>query len=117
MGYELTGTVKVVQDAQTFGSGFTKREVVVTVPDDKYPQDINVEMVQKNVALLDGVNIGDEVVVAFDIRGREYNGKYFNNIQGWKIDVVGTSEAPAEVSEEKEQPEEDKEEDMGDIPF
>lgn len=31
MSYDLTGKVKLVQDPQTFKSGFTKREVVVTV--------------------------------------------------------------------------------------
>ena len=88
MSYELKGKVKVVQDAQTFGSGFTKRELVVTVEDGKYPQDISLEFVQDNVSKLDGVNEGDEVEVTFDIRGREYNGKYFNNLQAWKMSVV-----------------------------
>ncbi|MDF7806691.1 DUF3127 domain-containing protein [Pontiellaceae bacterium B12219] len=85
MAYELTGKVKLIQDAQTFGSGFTKREMVVTVEDGKYPQEINLEFVQDKVSLLDTVQAGQEVTVTFDIRGREYNGRYFNNLQGWKI--------------------------------
>ena len=40
MGYEMTGTVKVIMEAQTFQSGFSKREFVLTVEDGKYPQDI-----------------------------------------------------------------------------
>jgi len=85
MAYELTGKVKLIQDAQTFGSGFTKREMVVTVEDGKYPQEINVEFVQDKVIMLDSLVAGQEVTITFDIRGREYNGKYFNNLQGWKI--------------------------------
>ena len=39
MAYDLTGTIKVIQEAQTFGAkGFTKREFVVTVKEGKYPQ-------------------------------------------------------------------------------
>jgi single-strand DNA-binding protein len=95
MSYELKGKVKVVQDAQTFGSGFTKRELVVTVEDGKYPQDISLEFVQDNVSKLDGVNEGDEVDVTFDIRGREYEGKYFNNLQAWKMSVVSAGSAPS----------------------
>jgi len=91
MAYELTGKVKLIQDAQTFGSGFTKREMVVTVEDGKYPQEINLEFVQDKVSLLDALQIGQEVTVTFDIRGREYNGRYFNNLQGWKIQA-GTSD-------------------------
>ena len=85
MAYELTGKVKLIQDPQTFNSGFTKREMVVTVEEGKYPQDINIEFVQDNVSLLDTVQPGQQITVIFDIRGREYNGRYFNNLVGWKI--------------------------------
>lgn len=85
MAYELTGKVKLIQEMQTFASGFTKREMVVTVEDGKYPQEINLEFVQDKVSLLDALQVGQEITVTFDIRGREYNGRYFNNLQGWKI--------------------------------
>ncbi|MBB1488714.1 DUF3127 domain-containing protein [Oceanospirillum sediminis] len=88
MAYELTGKIKVIQDPQTFGSGFTKREMVVTVEEGKYPQDINLEFVQEKVNLLNELNAGQTVTVTFDIRGREHNGRYYNNLQGWKIQVA-----------------------------
>jgi single-strand DNA-binding protein len=85
MAYDLTGKVKLIQPVQTFDSGFTKREMVVIVEDGKYPQEINLEFVQDKVGLLENLQAGQEVTVTFDIRGREYNGRYFNNLQGWKI--------------------------------
>jgi hypothetical protein len=85
MAYELTGKVKLIQEPQTFESGFTKREMVVIVDEGKYPQEINLEFIQEKVALLDNLSAGEEVTVSFDIRGREYNGRYFNNLQGWKV--------------------------------
>lgn len=85
MAYDLTGKVKVIQPAQTFASGFTKREFVVTVEDGRYPQDICLECVQDKVSLLDSIEVGQEVTASFDIRGREYNGRYFNNLQAWRI--------------------------------
>ena len=88
MSYELTGKIKVIQDPQIFSSGFTKREMVVTVDDGKYPQDINLEFVQDKVSLLDALQIGQEVTVSFNIRGREHNGRYYNNLQGWKIQAA-----------------------------
>ena len=97
MAYELTGKIKLIQDPQTFNSGFTKREMVVIVQDGKYPQEINLEFVQDKVALLDDLQPGQEVTVSFDIRGREYNGRYFNNLQGWKVVIVGDE---AEASSE-----------------
>lgn len=93
MAYDLTGKIKIIQEAKTFDSGFTKREMVVIVEDGKYPQEINVEFVQDKVSLLDSLLVGQEVTVTFDIRGREYNGRYFNNLQGWKIVTVGDEPA------------------------
>jgi len=85
MSYELTGKIKLIQEEQTFASGFNKREMVVTVDDGRYPQDINLEFVKDKISLLDGLQPGQEVTVTFDIRGREYNGRYYNNLQGWKV--------------------------------
>ena len=85
MAYELSGKIKLIQEPKTFDSGFTKREMVVTVEDGKYPQDINLEFVQDKASLLESLQPGQEVTVSFDIRGREYNGRYFNNLQGWKV--------------------------------
>ncbi len=99
MAYELTGKIKLLQEPKTFDSGFTKREMVVIVEDGRYPQEINLEFVQDKVALLDSLQPGQEVTVSFDIRGREYNGRYFNNLQGWKVVTQGdqpdaTGDAP-----------------------
>jgi single-strand DNA-binding protein len=98
VAYDLTGKIKIIQEAKTFDSGFTKREMVVIVEDGKYPQEINIEFVQEKISLLDNLQVGQEVTVTFDIRGREYNGRYFNNLQGWKIATpVGASAFTPEV--------------------
>ena len=85
MGYKLAGKIKVIEEAQTFASGFTKRQFVVTVEDGKFPQDIALECLQDKVTILDDVSDGDFVDVDFDIRGREYGGRYFNNLVAWRI--------------------------------
>lgn len=118
MAYDLTGRIKLIQDPKTFDSGFTKREMVVVVEDGKYPQEINIEFVQDKVALLDTLRPGQEVTVTFDIRGREYNGRYFNNLQGWKIVTLG-NESSDSIDDQSSAPPfptpEDFEDD--DIPF
>lgn len=86
MAYELTGKVKLIQAVQEFASGFSKQEMVVTVEEGNYPQDINLEFLKDKISLLSGLSAGDEVKVSFDIRGREYNGRYYNNLVGWKIE-------------------------------
>jgi hypothetical protein len=101
VAYELSGKIKLLQEPKTFDSGFTKREMVVIVEDGKYPQEINLEFVQDKVGLLDDLQPGQTVTVSFDIRGREYNGRYFNNLQGWKIvtEADAATEAPGPSAE------------------
>jgi len=100
MSYELTGKVKLIQDPQTFSSGFTKREIVVTVEDGKYTQDICLEFLQDKVSLLDAVSEGQEIKISFDIRGREHNGRYFNNLVGWKIEEREAGSPPAPTDDD-----------------
>ncbi len=96
--YETTGTLKVISETQSFSSGFTKREFVVTTAADKYPQDLKFEVVKDKCALLDGFEVGQQVQVNFDIRGNEYNGKYYVNLSCWKLQAADGSSAPAKAS-------------------
>jgi single-strand DNA-binding protein len=93
--YELAGTVKVVMDEVKFDSGFTKREFVVTTADGRYPQDIKFECVKDKTGLLAAIKPGQQVTVSFDIRGNEYNGRYFVNLSAWRIESAKSDSAPA----------------------
>ena len=88
---EIQGKIKVVGEEQTFGSnGFRKRELVVTT-EEQYPQHIMVEFVQDKCDLLNNYQIGQDVKISINLRGREWTNpqgevKYFNSIQGWRIE-------------------------------
>lgn len=84
--YEASGKIKLISDIQNFPSGFSKREFVVTTGDGKYPQDLKFEMVKDKCATLDDYKEGSDVKVSFDIRGNEYNGKYYVNLSCWKLE-------------------------------
>ena len=88
--YEAAGKIKLIYDTQTFPSGFSKREFVVTTAHDKFPQDLKFEIVKDKCALLDQFEPDQEVQVNFDIRGNEYNGKYYVNLSCWKIQAAGS---------------------------
>ena len=91
--YEATGKLKVIFDTQTFPSGFTKREFVVTIGDDNYPQDVKFELIKDKCSWLDNFAQDQEVTVSFDIRGNEYKDRYYVNLNCWKI--VGANGAAA----------------------
>lgn len=40
----------------------------------------------------DKVRRGDNVTVSFNLRGREWKGRYFPSLQGWKISVESSSQ-------------------------
>jgi hypothetical protein len=96
----MTGTVKLIMDQQTFESGFTKREFVVTTEDDRYPQDIKFECVRDKTALLDGVTAGQRVKVTFDLRGNEYKDRYYVNLTAWRIEEAAAGDGEAVPTED-----------------
>jgi len=88
-GYELEGKIHQIDEIQEFKSGFTKREFVVEAMDGQYAQMIKFELVKERTALTDACSVGDEVKVFFDIRGNEYNGRYYVNLNAWKLEKMG----------------------------
>jgi len=106
---EVSGRIKVIGETQTFGAnGFRKRELVVETFD-QYPQSIMIEFVQDNVNVLDQYKIGDEVRVFINLRGREWVNpegvtKYFNSIQGWRIEMYQQTPAQPQGGGYAQQP-------------
>jgi hypothetical protein len=99
---EVIGKVKLIGDVQTFGTGgFKKRELVVTT-DEQYPQMIMIEFVQDKTDLLNSYKVGQDVKVSINLRGREWINpegvaKYFNAIQGWRIENLSSQAAPSNL--------------------
>ena len=95
---EVQGKIKMIGETQTVGSGgFRKRELVVTT-EEQYPQHVLVEFVQDKTDLLNNYQVGQNVKVSINLRGREWvnpqgETKYFNSIQGWRIEALQAESA------------------------
>lgn len=122
---EVQGKIKVIGETQTFGSnGFRKREVVVTT-EEQYPQTIMVEFVQDKTDLLNNFKVGQPVKISINLRGREWvnpqgETKYFNSIQGWRIENLaqGNGNTPPVPPADQFEPAQNlNEEDYDDLPF
>lgn len=90
----MTGTLTHKGDEQTFSSGFTKREFVITT-EEQYPQQVCFELLKDKTTVIDRMAHGDTLKVAFDVRGREYNGKWFVNLNAFKVEKVNGAAKPA----------------------
>lgn len=97
---EVSGKIKWLDETKTYGNnGFRKRELVVTT-DEQYPQHLLVEFIQDKCDLLNNFQLGQEVKIGINLRGREWvnpqgETKYFNSIQGWRIEAMGATESVA----------------------
>lgn len=89
--FKIKATVKRVGQTAQVSEKFSKRELIVEIPDDKYPQIVSFEFTQDKCALLDGVMEGQDVEVSFALRGREWtneNGdvRVFNTLNGFRVE-------------------------------
>ena len=124
---EVQGRIKLIGETQTFGAnGFRKREIVITT-EEQYPQHIMIEFVQDKTELLNNYQVGQQVKININLRGREWvnpqgETKYFNSIQGWRIENVqqemaGGNVPPVPPAEAFEPADSLNQEDHDDLPF
>lgn len=102
MSLEITGKIKVINPEQQVSASFVKREIVVST-EENYPQHILIEFHQDKCDLVDPYQIGETVKVSINLRGREWvnpqgETRYFNSIQGWKIERLSVASTQAPMS-------------------
>ena len=88
---DVTGILKVKSEAQQVSEKFRKREFVLTDNSSQYPQHVSFQLTQDKCGLLDQYNVGDEIKVHFNLRGREWTSpkgeiKYFNTLEAWRLE-------------------------------
>ena len=83
------------------------------------------QLVQDKCSLLDQYQEGQKIKVSFDLKGREWQGKFFTNLGAWRIDGVDASKPIADSKEPQgfdsfepiENPFNSGPEDFQDLPF
>jgi hypothetical protein len=86
----IKGAIKLINPIKVISDKFSVREFVVTTPDAKYPQDILFQTVNDKMDILESLGAGQQVEVSYNVRGREFNGRYYNTLDAWKIEVTGS---------------------------
>jgi len=88
--FETVGVLKLKKDTQVVSEKFSKREFVVTLDhDSKYPQHVPFQVSQDKCSLLDNLKEGDELKLSVNLRGNEWNDRYFVNLECWRIEKIG----------------------------
>ena len=98
MALELEGTIRQklgVQSGMSARGAWSKQEFVLEYPDGNFTSQVcMLAFGQDKVQELDKYQVGDRVKVAFNIKSREYNGRWYTDIQIWRISPAGAA-APA----------------------
>jgi len=93
MNFEISGSVIVKEDTVDISASFKKREFVIEVVNERnsdWNDFIKFQLTQDRCNLLDPIQMGDQIKVNFNIKGRKWerDGKvnYFSNLEAWRIE-------------------------------
>lgn len=99
MALELEGTIRQklpVQSGTSSRGAWMKQEFILEYPDGNYTsQACLLAWGQDKVQELEKYQAGDRVKVSFNIKSREFNGRWFTDIQIWRIAPAGDQQQPA----------------------
>ena len=101
---DITGTLKVKGEVQQVSEKFKKRDFVITdSSSSQYPQHVSFQLTQDKVNLIDQYQIGSEIKVHFNLRGREWTSpqgevKYFNTLEAWRLEGASNANSSSNSS-------------------
>ena len=93
------GTIHLIGEPRQVSEKMNLVEFVLSIGD-KYPQLVQFQAVNERVKFLDGAKVGQECEVKFDLRGREYNGKFYVSLNAWDIRIASASTASKPITDE-----------------
>ena len=125
MSFEIKGNVYKVFPTENKTASFQAREFVIEIDESNYKQFIKFQLTQDRCGLIDSYKEGDSINVHFDLRGREWNEKFFTNLNAWKIDRASDAnvaappitDTPSDFLEMGDQTNDTRSEDFDDLPF
>ena len=108
MALELEGTIRQklgVQSGTSARGNWAKQEFILEFPDGNFTaQACFTAWGSDKVAELDKYQAGDRVKVSFNLKSREYNGRWYNDLQIWRIAPAGEAQPQAPAAAYAPQP-------------
>jgi hypothetical protein len=89
---KILGRIAEIKESQQVSEAFKKRNFVVEYTENpQYPEYITFELIQDRCDIVNGFQVGQEVEVSFNLKGRKWVNpegeiKYFNSLQAWRVE-------------------------------
>lgn len=96
---DVKGRVEQLLPVQTgtskAGKEWSKQEFIIET-EEQFPKKVCFTLFGDKVSLLNGISVGDQVEVFFNLESREFNGRWYHNINAWRISPVqaGAADGP-----------------------
>ena len=86
------------------GKDWVKQDFIIYTGDQYNPIACFGLFGQEKIDRLNAVEVGDSIDIEFNLQCREHNGKYYTNLDAWKVEKAGTPPPPTtpKVDEESD---------------
>jgi hypothetical protein len=92
MSMQVKGTLlqilKLESGVSKAGKEWKKQDFVIET-NEQFPKKVCFTLFGDKIGLIDGITEGTEIEVFFSLESRDFNGKWYHNINAWKIENAG----------------------------
>ena len=96
MSMQVKGTLlqilKIESGVSKAGKEWKKQDFVIET-NEQFPKKVCFTLFGDKISLIDGITEGMEIEVFFSVESRDFNGKWYHNINAWKIEKAGAVSA------------------------
>ena len=89
--FEIAGRLVKKYEIESKSPSFQTREFVIEVQDGQYPEYVKFQLTQDRCKIIDPYQEGDQIKVSFNLRGRQWQDKYFTNLNAWRVESADSS--------------------------
>jgi hypothetical protein len=89
---QLTAKLSAILPEQTGAgkNGQWKKQDIIVETDGQYPKKVCISLwgdkFDRNI-----LRVGNKLTISFDIESREFNGKWYTDVKGWKVESANQS--------------------------
>lgn len=90
----MKGKIIFCSDVEKVGANQMDKRTFAIETEGEYPQQIGFDLIKDKVNMVSVHDMGKTCEVSYNIRGREYNGKYYVNLAAWKVKIDQDEDTP-----------------------